>query len=190
MTAICAPVIGPLVVLLFLGSMGSADAQDSPPTGGNPAPTVEIGTAISGLFASGTLAGVGLRITGGNRGRFSVEGQLDWTDALNTRDSEQVIWFFFWQVKQTLWSEGTSSSLFATYGTAGLSGRTPVSPGRLDSWLLPPILPIIGIGWQQVVAKYMAIRGDGQLVIRPFEGGSLVPRISVGVSIPIRGYRP
>jgi hypothetical protein len=105
------------------------------------------------------------------------------------RMSEQVIWFFFWQVKQILWSEGTSSSLFATYGTAGLTGRTPVSPSRLDTWLLPPILPIVGIGWQQVVAKYMAIRGDGQLVIGPFEGGNLVPRISVGVSIPIGGYR-
>ena len=84
MTALCAPVIGPLVVLLFLGSMGSADAQDSRATGGNPSPNVEIGTAISGLFASGTLPGVGLRITGGNGGRFSVEGQLDWTNALNT----------------------------------------------------------------------------------------------------------
>jgi hypothetical protein len=183
MPASCARMIGPLAVVLFLASAVSADAQDNRPIGGNPPPNVEIGTVISGLFTSGSLLGLGLRVTGGNGGRFSVEGGLDWTDALNTHyDSEQVIWFFFWQVKQTLWSDGTSSSLFATYGTAGFTGRTTVSPGHLDTWLLPPILPMVGIGWQQVV-------GDGQLVVGPFEGGNAVPRITVGVSIPIGGYR-
>ena len=189
MTVPCSPMIGSLVVLLVLGSMASVDAQDSQSTGANPSPNVEIGAAISGLFASSGMLGPGLRITGGNGGRFSVEAGLDWTDAFNAQDnSEQVMWFYFWQVKQTLRSRGNSSSLFATYGTAGLTGRTFVSPGRLDTWLLPPILPMAGIGWQQVVAKYMAFRVDGQLVLGPFEGGSGVPRISVGVSIPIRGY--
>lgn len=102
--------------------------------------------------------------------------------------ADQLIWFFSWKVKHTLKSEGNASSLFATYGTAGWTERQSVAPGRLEWSLLPPILPIVGIGWQQVVARHMAIRGDGQLLIGPFEGANVVPRISVGVSIPIRPY--
>jgi hypothetical protein len=189
MPAPCVRVIGHLVLSLLLSSVGSANAQDSPPIAEKPSPKVEIGAAISGLLFPSGLAGVGLRISGGNGGRFSVEGAVDWTDAFQTyRDSEQVIWLFFWQVNQTLWSGRNSSRLFVTYGTAGFTGRTFVAPGRLDSWFLPPILPIVGIGGEHVLAKYMAIRGDGQLLVGPFEGGAGVPRISVGVSIPIRGY--
>jgi hypothetical protein len=135
------------------------------------------------------MIGLGLRVTGGNGGRFSIEGELDWTDALTAQHyADQMVWFFFWQVKQTLWSDGTSSSLFATYGTAGWIERQSVPPGRLDSLLIPPILPIVGTGWQQLVAKYIALRVDGQLLLWPFESGFAVPRISGGVSVPIGGY--
>jgi hypothetical protein len=80
--------------------------------------------------------------------------------------------------------------LFATYGTAGWTQRQSVAPGRLDWSLLPPILPIVGIGWQQVVAKRLAIRGDAQFLIGPFDGGNVVPRITVGVTVPIRASGP
>jgi hypothetical protein len=183
MTAPCAPMIRRLVVLLLLTSSASADAQDTRP---NRSPNVEIGAAISSGFPS--PVGLGVRVTGGRGGRFSVEGELDWTDALNTRHyADQFVWFFFWQVKQTLWSDG-ASSLFATYGSAGWIERQSVPPGRLRLLPIPPILPIVGIGGQKVVAKYIAIRGDAQLLLWPFENGIAVPRISAGVSVPIRGY--
>jgi hypothetical protein len=182
MTAPCA-----LVVLVFLISIASADAQDTSPTSEKSSPSVELGAAISSGFPS--VIGPGLRVTRGKGGRFSVEGGLDWTDALNKEHyADQLVWFFFWQVKQTLWSDGTSSRLFATYGTAGWIERQRVPPGRLRLMTIPPILPIVGICRQQVVAKYVAIRIDGQLVIWPFERGIALPRISAGVSVPIGGY--
>ena|SRR5687767_5450099 len=175
--------IRPLVVLLLLTSSASADAQDTHP---NRSPNVEIGAAISSVFPS--PVGLGLRVTGGRGGRFSVEGGLDWTDAQNTRHyADQLVWFYFWQMKQTLWSDG-ASGLFATYGSAGWIERQSVAPGRLRLLPIPPFLPIVGMSAQKVVAKYIAIRGDGQLLVWPFESGIAVPRISAGVSVPIGGY--
>jgi hypothetical protein len=187
MTAPCALVIRRLVVLVFLISIASADAQDTRPTSEKSSPSMEIGAAISSGYPS--VVGLGLRVTGGNGGRFSVEGGLDWTDALNKQHyADQLVWFFFWQMKQTLWSDAASSRLFATYGTAGWIERQSVPPGRLRLLAIPPILPIVGIGWQQVVGKYVAVRIDGQLLLWPFEGGIALPRVSAGVSVPIRGY--
>jgi hypothetical protein len=132
--------------------------------------------------------GFGLRVTGGTGGPSSVEGGLEWTDALNAEHyADQIIWFFFWQVKHALWTD-EASHVFATYGTAGWAERQSVPPGRLESSIVPPILPIVGVGWQRVVAKHLAIRCDGQLLIGPFEGVNIVPRVSVGGTIPIRGY--
>ena len=194
MTTASKRMTGPLLVVLFLGAMGSATAQDSQPSGQTRRPNVEIGLAVSGLFTSGHVPGIGLRVTGGNGGRFSVEGQLDWTDALNAhRLSDEIVWFYYWQTKQTLWSGRNTSGLFATYGTAGWSERNSVGfdVPRFESSLIPPILPMVGVGWQQVVAKYFAIRADAQLVIAPFgDLIPLVPRASIGLSVPIRGYTP
>ena len=168
MTASSALVIGPMVTLLLLASIGSVNAQNTDAVGKTSSPSVEIGTGLSGLFPSAGLLGPTLRVTGGNGGRFSLEGGVDWTDAFNPQDlSEQVMWFYFWQVKHTLRSDRTSS-LFASYGTAGLTGRTLVSPGQVDAWLLPPILPIVGLGWQRVVATRMAASGG-----RPDCGGTI-----------------
>jgi hypothetical protein len=186
MTAPCTLVIRRLVVLVFLASIAPAHAQDIGPARENWSPGVEIGAAITSGFPS--AVGLGLRVTRASR-RFSVEGGLDWTDALNKQHyADQLVWFFFWQVKQTLWSDGTSTRLFATYGTAGWIERQRVPPGRLRLVVIPPILPIVGIGWQRVVAKYVVIRVDGQLAFWPFEGGIAVPRISAGMSVPIGGY--
>jgi hypothetical protein len=183
MTGPCVPMIRRLVVLLLLTSIASADAQDTHP---NRSPNMEIGAAISSVFPS--PVGLGLRVTGARGGRFSVEGGIDWTDALNTRHyADQLVWFFFWQIKQTLWSDG-ASSVFATYGSAGWIEWQSVPPGRLRLLPIPPFVPIVGISAQKVVAEFIAIRVDGQLLVWPFESGIAVPRISAGVSVPIGGY--
>ena len=177
-------VIGSLVAWLLISSVWSAEAQ--PASGQHSASSVELTPTVSG-FPGGSILGLGLRVTAGKGGRASVEGGLDWTDALNTEHyADQMTWFFFWQVKHTVWTDGTSSRLFATYGTAGWIERQSVPPGRLEPAIIPPILPIVGAGWQRVVGRYAAIRIDGQLLIGPFEGANALPRVSGGVTIPIR----
>jgi hypothetical protein len=52
--------------------------------------------------------------------------------------------------------------------------------GFQPAFVIPPILPIVGAGWQRAVGKYVAIRVDGQFLIGPFEGAIAVPRISGG----------
>jgi hypothetical protein len=179
------PVIGSLVALLLLSPLWPADAQPVASTQ-HSLSSVELTPTVSGFPGNGIL-GIGLRVTAGNGGRASVEGGFDWTDALNTkRYADQITWFFFWQVKHTLWTDGRSSRVFATYGTAGWIERQSVPPGRLESTMIPPILPIVGAGWQRVIGRYMAIRIDGQLLMGPFEGVFAVPRLSGGVTIPIR----
>jgi hypothetical protein len=176
-----APVIGSLIALLLVSAVWSADAQPAV----SPS-SVEVTAAVSG-FPGSRMLGLGLRVAAGKGGRASVEGGLDWTDALNSvHFADQITWFVFWQVKHTLRTDGTSSRVFATYGTAGWIERTSVPPGRLSSVILPPILPIVGAGWQRAVGKHMAIRIDGQFLIGPFEGAIAVPRVSGGVSIPLR----
>jgi hypothetical protein len=180
-----APVIGSLIALLLMSSVWSADAQPVV-SRQHSSSIVELTAAVSG-FPGTRVLGPGLCLTAGNGGRVSVEGRLDWTDALNTEHfADQITWFFFWQVKHTLRTDGTSSRVFATYGTAGWIERQSVPPGRLRSSIVPPILPIVGAGWQRAVGKYLAIRLDGQFLIGPFEGMIAVPRVSGGVTIPLR----
>jgi hypothetical protein len=107
------PVIGPLIALLLMSSVWSADAQPVVSRQHSPS-SVEVTAAVSG-FPGTRVLGPGLRVTAGNGGRVSVEGGLDWTDALNTEHfADQITWFFFWQVKHTLRTDGTSSRVFAT----------------------------------------------------------------------------
>ena len=141
-------------------------------------------------FAGPQLLGLGLRVTSVNSGRFAVEGQIDWTDALHEQHYvDQIKWFFFWQVKHLLWSEG-ASSFFATYGDkAGWIERSQ-SPesfrqGRFDSNMIAPFLPILGIGGQRVIGEHMAIRVDGQFLILP----AIAVRVGGGISIPVGRYR-
>jgi hypothetical protein len=178
-------VIGSLIALLLVSSVWSADAQPVVARE-HSSSSVEVTAAVSG-FPGSRVLGLGLRVAAGKRGRASVEGGLDWTDALNSvHFADQITWFFFWQVKHTLWTDGTSSRVFATYGTAGWIERRSVPSGRLKGSIVPPLLPIVGAGWQRAVGRYVAIRIDGQFLFGPFEGSIAVPRVSGGVSIPLR----
>jgi hypothetical protein len=149
--------------------------------------TVEVSAAVSGFTAS-DLLGLGVRVSGRTGGRSSIEAGLDWTDAFHTRQlADQIVWFYFWQMKHTVWAN-RRTSVFATYGTSGWIERQSVPPGRLKSSVLPPFLPLVGAGTQHVIASRMAIRFDAQFLIWPFEGGLLFPRIGAGVTVPIGRY--
>jgi len=196
MTARHIRVISPLAVALLLGSIVSADAQDRFPAVEEPPPKVEIGLAGSGVLMSGTTYGPGVRVSAARDHRFSVEFEVDWIELGRRmryrKSTDQPIWFYFWQVKHTLNTRDESGPrLFATYGTAGLVSRGSEGVGtsaRFTSEFLPPLFPMIGFGGQQVVAKHAAVRVDAQLVWT-FTEIVVMPRFSVGVSIPIGGYR-
>lgn len=171
-----------LVLLLFVWPL-TARAQDPVSAPNN----VEVSAAVSGVMGT-DLLGLGVRVSGRSGRRASVEGGLDWTDALHTRHwADQIVWFYFWQMKHEVWTD-RRSSVFATYGTSGWIERQSVPPGRLEPFVVPPFLPLVGAGTQHVIATRMAIRFDAQFLIWPFEGGTLFPRVGAGVTVPIRGY--
>jgi len=171
------------LVLLFLVWPVAAHAQDSVPAPKN----VEVSAVVSG-FTGTDLLGPGVRVSARTGGRSSIEGGLDWTDVLHSRHwPDQIVWSYFWQMKHNVWTDGRTS-VFATYGTSGWIERQSVPPGRLKPSVVPPLLPLVGAGTQHVIASHMAIRFDGQLLIWPFEGGTLFPRVGAGVTVPIRSY--
>ena len=171
-----------LVLLLLVWPL-TAHAQDCVSAPKN----VEVSAAVSG-FTGTDLLGVGVRVSSRTGGRSSIEGGLDWTDAFHTRHwADQIVWFYFWQMKHNVWTDGRTS-VFATYGTSGWIERQSVPPGRLKPSVVLPFLPLVGAGTQHVIASRMAIRFDGQFLIWPFEGGTLFPRVGAGVTVPIRSY--
>jgi hypothetical protein len=172
----CVSLAGPLAVVLSLTSAVSADAQDSTAPE-NPTPTVEIGIGASGLPAVG-IYGPGVRVSIARKQPFAFELGMDWTDlGRKERYVDQIIGFYFWQVKHVLNTRDKAGPrLFATYGTAGWFER------------VPPLFPVIGFGGQQVIAKHAAVRVEAQLIVLWGEV-PVTGRLSGGVSIPIGGYR-
>lgn len=140
--------------------------------------------AISG--GPGTdLLGLGARVSlrTGNRSTFEVGA--DWTDAHHDqRWADQIMWFYFWQMKHPVWAD-RRTSVFATYGTSGWIERQSVPPGRLRAATVPPFLPLVGTSVEQAVARRASVRFDVQVLIWPFEGGTVFPRVSGGVAVPI-----
>ena len=148
------------------------------------ASTVEVAATVT-AFPPQRIFGVGMRATAGNA-RRAFEVGIEWTDALNHEHyADQMTWFYFWQMKHSQSFERESSRLFLTYGSAGWVERQRVPPGRLRSTIVPPILPMVGFGWQRTVVNDVSIRIDGQLLIWPFGGLLVMPRVNAGVSIPI-----
>lgn len=133
---------------------------------------------------------LGVRVSGRRGRRSFLEGGLDWTDALHTRQRpDQIVWFYFWQMKHTLWTDGRTS-VFATYGTSGWAERTTAraDPGDLELSAIEPLVPLVGAGTQHVIASRLAIRLEGQLLIWQFESGTFIARVGVGVTIPVHRY--
>jgi hypothetical protein len=171
------------LALVFLLWPVKAHAQDLVAAPKN----VEVSAAVSGIIGS-DLLGLGVQVGARTGGHTSIEAGLEWTDALHTtRWPDQIIWLYFWQMKHHIWTEGRTS-VFVTYGTSGWIERQSVPPGRLEPFVVPPLLPLVGLGTRHVMASHLAIRVDGQFLIWPFEGGMVSPRVSAGVTVPIRSY--
>ena len=188
MTARYVRVIGALAVVLVLSLARSAGAQDRSAAVEAPSPKVEFGAVTSGFLPPAHTYGLGVRVSKTIDDRFSFEAELDWMElGRKWRFPDQVIWLYFWQVKQALATHGSGPRFFVTYGTAGWVERTSHDGKRFDSGFIPPLAPMLGFGGDHVVAKHAAVRVDAQLV---WLLGTLVqPRFSGGVSIPIGGYQ-
>src|SRR3989304_5689718 len=92
-------------------------------------PPLEVGAVVSRFPGDGPV-GLGLRLTVAGRGRVAFEAAADWTELVRAqRYVDQVMWFYYWQVKHTVWSEA-NSTIFATYGTAGGGCAGPAPGGR------------------------------------------------------------
>ena len=163
---------------------------------------VEVGVSGSRLGVvsfegAGGIAGAGVRVTAPITPRFAVEGYLD---VMNV-DRWSVNGLYGLQIKQRIIRMSkANTSVFATYGTMGgfshsrpyeyryrlTSGAEEIYRREANTWGTPPIVPMIGIGVQQPVARHLAVRLDGQaLVAPPFGMGG---RLSFGVSVPFGRY--
>ena len=190
MTARYVRVTDKLAVVFVLSVTLSANAQDRTPAVEKPFPNVEIGAAASGL--PGWAYGPGVRVSVARKQPFAFELGVDWTDlGRDERYVDQMMWFYFWQVKQVLAAPASGPRFFVTYGTAGWAERTSERFGadtRFKAAFIPPLFPLLGFGGQHVLAKYAAVRVEAQLIVLWGEV-PVTGRLSGGVSIPIGAYR-
>jgi hypothetical protein len=184
MTARCIKVSHVATVVFLIWSAPISGQEQRPAD--SPSVKAEIGAAAAGFLPPARTYGVGVRLAKTINDRFSFEAELDWMDLGRTsRFSDQVIWLYFWQVKQMLVAENhPEPRFFVTYGTSGIAERTSAG-GHLGSRLIPPVFPILGFGGQHAVGKHLIIRVDAQLIW--FLESLITPRFSGGVSIPIGG---
>jgi len=183
--------IGPFLMMLLTSSV-SAGAQETGTTAESSALTVEIAVMGSAFPALGIYA-PGARVTIARRTPFAFELGIDWTDvARRERYVDQLMWFYFWQVKQSFAAQAeTGPRFFVTYGTAGWVERSGEGAGanrRFKPALIPPLFPTFGAGGQAVIGKYAAVRVEAQLVVLWGEV-PVTGRLSGGVSIPLGHYR-
>jgi hypothetical protein len=164
-----------LGVLFVLTTVMPVAAQDCSVAARGPSQKIEIGIHAAAIFA-GTAEFVGL---GGRLSRsFSTRFALDF--GLDSRFGKNRLYFL--QGRQTLVGH-ESGGIFATYGASGWFG---------EDQLTPPVLPTLGLGGQRAIARYAAIRFDGQLMLGVLpDSRPVTSRLSVGLSIPVRGgYGP
>jgi hypothetical protein len=175
---------GTLALLLSFATPIAAQGLREPP------PRVEFGVVASTFLGARNLT-VGIRTTIYGTGPTAFELQLDWADLLRDRHYvDQQIWFYSWQVKHSFAQRGPRSFALVSYGTLGWSERAQRrgDQDHFQSYLLLPILPLVGVGGQRVIGTRAAIRGDLQFIIWPFETGPVHPRVTGGVSIPLGRY--
>lgn len=169
------------LLLLLLPSVAHAQASAAAHHSAN---LVHTTVAVSS-FPGTDLLGLGARVSLRTGRRSAIEVGADWTDALHARRwADQIMWFYFWQMKHPIWADHRTS-VFATYGTSGWVERQSVPPGRLRAAVVLPFMPLAGMSTQHAMARRVAVRLDGQVLIWPFESGTLFARVSGGVTVPI-----
>lgn len=102
------------LLLLLLPSVAHAQASAAAHHSAN---LVHTTVAVSS-FPGTDLLGLGARVSLRTGRRSAIEVGADWTDALHARRwADQIMWFYFWQMKHPIWAD-QRTSVFATYGTS------------------------------------------------------------------------
>jgi hypothetical protein len=191
--------IAGVVVMLLAGAVRLAAAQDR----GNAGPTLKIGTHVMGIvWGPDYTPGAGIRVTMplGRRVAFEVE-----VDSMGpSRDqpyADEVKWIYALQTRIRVVGRARTSA-FATLGTTGWADLTtreieqiPQPDGTIERRMgfktafAPPLLPTVGIAVRHVLARYVAIRGDAQLMIGIGDLRPVTGRVAVGLSVPIGAYQ-
>jgi hypothetical protein len=147
----------------------SARAADRP---------IEIGGGVGTVgswFASGPFSGADLRI-GIPAGRG---GDVEMLVAMQAPEPGETFGFYGAQYRQRLPTSGRSRfAPFLTYGMVGVFYRE-----RNESMVTPPVIGLVGIGFEERLSRRLAVRVDTQGVM-----ALIIPvgvRVAAGVSIPI-----
>jgi len=140
---------------------------------------------VGSTFVAPDTIGIGVRANFATRPDVAFELQADWLDGLRThRYVDRWIGFYMWKVKHTLALDSPGVRPTLSYGTAGMIFREPDARDRGDPNYVLPIFPVVGIGIEQAHRSSPTVYVDADFVIR--WGGGLLPRVSAGLSFPIR----
>jgi len=174
-----------------------------PPAAARTLPRIEFGLgAASGLWLgeAGNLGAIDLRITGRLTPRFGLEFL---TDVLADEISVDHLYGLY-ILQGTYLVHGNAAGDLAVLATFGGLGGFERYRSRGGSWTGPDgkvyewsaysrtrisgLTELVGgVAVQKVVAKYLAVRGDAQLIVCP-HGAGVGMRLAAGVSVPLGSY--
>jgi hypothetical protein len=188
-----------LVVTLAAVLAGQAGAQ----TAADPVhvPRFEVGGQAALLFVAGddgVFGGeVASRLTVNVTQRDAVEFGAG---VLFTCDDCHALYLLQYKRVILVGTKRPDDRLFMTVGTGGAfyyehygeqrsprpDGSVMVHPAQTNAGLDPPFLFSVGIGVERVVARYVASRGEAQVVAARFGGVGF--RGMLGFSVPVGGH--
>lgn len=173
------------------------------PAAAHALPRVEFGLgAASGLWLgeAGNLGAIDLRITGRLTPRFGLEFVTDiLADDLS---ADRAYGVYILQGAYLVRGSGSGGlAVFVTFGGLGgferyrsRGGSWTAPDGQVYTWpaesrteVYPATELVGGVAVQKVVAKYLAVRGDAQLIVCP-HGAGVGMRLAAGVSVPLGSY--
>jgi hypothetical protein len=188
--------------LSWLPAVAVAGSLAAPSAALAQAPRVEIGGGIGGLVVPGYggTASPGTRVSVAINQRFAVESTFDRLNASSDEYGSRQEWTYAVQVKQVFRTgRQTGDGVFATYGAVGLIEHSHTNaihysfqnqsydfPAQSKTDVSVPLFATAGVGFQQTLARYLAVRAEAGMAV----GYAIVGRYSAGMSIPLgRGYR-
>ena len=188
--------LAPLVIIALVTPALPAAAQSQQPS----STPVQIGASLDG-FAFGSAEGgspmiavANLRVTAPLSNQFALEAFV----SIPRRQYESYLGFYGFQVKQRIVRASRGrTDVFATYGAMGVfrhspardysytyAGQSQINHVPSQNEVILPVLAMVGAGFEQRVARRVAVRVDIQgivAVVYPVLG----VRVSAGVSVPI-----
>jgi hypothetical protein len=172
--------------LALLVETRAAAAQDLDENASPSRRSLEVGV-ITSLIPPLAPPGVGVRVALVGDGPVAFEIEAEWLDAgRHLYLPDQIVWHYVLQGVHELRAGGQGRpKVFATYGASGWSERNATRTG-FHNVFIPPFMPSGGVGAQWPIASHATLRTDFQVIVFFAEGVVLVPRLTVGASVPIR----